>query len=211
MKIKVCGLREKENIHEVAALGPDLLGFIFYPGSSRYAGGTLKPEDLSGLPVHPVKTGVFVNAGIDEVEGTFRRFNLDLVQLHGDETPSFCASLSHSGIPVIKVFRLDEGFEFRQTLPYIPFTKYFLFDARTEKYGGSGKRFNWKILDSYKERQPFFLSGGIGPGDAEEILSMDHPSLAGVDLNSRFEYEPGKKDTARLETFIKKLKRTEDR
>ncbi len=202
MKIKVCGLRERENIRAVAGLGPDLMGFIFYPASPRYAGDLLRAEDLQGLPSTTLKTGVFVNAGLSDIESIFRKYDLDFVQLHGDESPSYCEQLSGLGIPLIKAFRLTGSFDFDLTARYHAFCRYFLFDAPTVKYGGSGRRFDWELLDRYTLGHPFFLSGGIGPEDAEEILSLRHPALAGVDVNSRFEQSPGVKDTRKLEDFI---------
>ncbi len=206
MKIKVCGLRDPVNIHDVAGLGPDLLGFNFYSVSPRYCGEVLKPADLSGLPFSPGKAGIFVNTFIDDIVAIFRRYNLDYVQLHGGETAAFCEQISLSGIPVIKAFHVDEQFDFRQLKPYIPFTRSFLFDTPTVNYGGSGKRFNWELLKRYDLGHPFFLSGGIGPGDAEDLLAFNHPALAGVDVNSRFESEPGLKDPEILGAFIRKIK-----
>ncbi|HYW95106.1 MAG TPA: phosphoribosylanthranilate isomerase [Bacteroidales bacterium] len=206
MKIKICGLRDRHNIHEVVTLKPDLIGFIFYPVSPRFAGDVLKPADLSGLPASPKKAGVFVNADLYDLNGIFWKYNLDYVQLHGDESPAYCEQLYNSGIRVIKAFRIEKDFDFSGLQAYIPYTTYFLFDAPTEKYGGSGKRFDWNTLASYNLGQPFFLGGGIGAEDAEEILSLRHASLAGIDLNSKFETGPGLKDMQKLKRFLTKLK-----
>ncbi len=206
MKIKVCGLREKQNIHVVAGLGADLLGFNFYPMSPRFASDHLEPDDLEGLPATVEKTGIFVNAGIHEVYDLCRKYNLDLAQLHGDESPTVCEELSGMGIPVIKAFRVDKDTDFRRMETYTAVTRYFLFDTPSKIFGGSGAQFDWTLLEAYSLAHPFFLGGGIGPEDAEAILSFRHPSFEGVDVNSKFEVSPGLKDTGLLRTFINKLK-----
>jgi len=206
MKIKVCGLTLKENIHDVAGLGPDLMGLIFYPRSPRYVVGKLEPFDLAGLPAGVLKAGVFVNADIKEMIAIFRKYDLDLLQLHGDESPELCKELKDKGIQIIKAFNLYEGFNFASVNDYIPFCRYLLFDTHSGQKGGSGRKFNWKIISDYTLDHPFFLSGGIAPGDAGELLSFHHPSLAGVDVNSRFENSPGIKDIGKLKVFINELR-----
>ena len=206
MKIKICGLTKRENIEELVQLNPDYLGFIFYPGSPRFINGKLTPADMESIAGNIPRVGVFVNASFDEISGSFRRYNLDYVQLHGSESPEFCKQLDDSGIEVIKAFSLDDAFDFNRLMEYVPFTRFFLFDTQTELPGGSGRKFNWKILENYPLAHPFLLSGGIGPDDAAEVLSLQHPALWGVDLNSRFEISPGIKDIAKLKDFIQTIR-----
>ncbi len=208
MKIKVCGLREPGNIRKVAELGTDLLGFIFYRPSPRYAGDLLRPSALRDLPLNTLKTGVFVNASMNDIRQIVDEYQLDYIQLHGNETPSFCGDLDRWGIPVIRAFRLFPGFDFASLRPYIPVTRYFLFDTLTDKFGGSGRHFDWDMLGSYELEHPFLLSGGIGPGDAESVSFLRHPQLAGIDLNSRFEKQPGVKDISLLKNFMKEIRNT---
>jgi len=207
MKIKVCGLSSEDNIKEVVGLEPDLIGFIFYPPSPRYVVDKVDPLKLTGLGDNVLKTGVFVNADFYEISGIFWKYNLDIVQLHGDESPALCEQLKDTGIKTIKAFSLHEEFDFEIMMDYIPYCKYFLFDTQTKYRGGSGKKFNWEIIRKYELGHPFFLSGGIAPGDAREILSITHPSLAGVDVNSRFEKSPGIKDIGKLKQFFNDLKK----
>jgi len=195
-------MREPENMLEVANLKPDLMGFIFYPASPRYAAKILNPEIFTKFPPGIRKVGVFVNTGFDEINEIFCKYSLNMVQLHGDESPETCRQLSEAGIPVIKSFNMTDGTGFKLCAKYIPYTNYFLFDASTSKYGGSGYKFDWKILDKYKLGQPFFLSGGITPGDVYKILEITNPAFYGIDLNSMFEDKPGLKDVKILKKFV---------
>lgn len=206
MKIKICGITNSENLKEIISLKPDFMGFIFYPASPRYMKEKLHPDELVEIPKSIKRTGVFVDADLYEIDGVFWKYNLDFVQLHGNESPAVCKQLSSSGVKIIKAFRLDSDFNFEMLMDYIPFCEYFLFDTNSISYGGSGKKFNWEVLNKYKTGHPFFLSGGIGPFDAEEILSIHHPSLVGVDLNSRFEKSMGIKDADKLHTFMSLLR-----
>jgi phosphoribosylanthranilate isomerase len=200
--IKICGMCEPENMLEVASLKPDLMGFIFYPDSPRYAAKILNPEIFTKFPAGIRKVGVFVNAGFDEINETIRKYSLDMVQLHGDESPETCRRLDEADIHVIKSFNIKDSAGFKLCAKYIPYTDYFLFDASTSKYGGSGYKFDWKVLDKYKFGQPFFLSGGIAPGDVHKILEITNPAFYGVDLNSKFEVKPGLKDVKILKKFV---------
>jgi phosphoribosylanthranilate isomerase len=206
LKIKICGLLEQENIVEVARLKPDLMGFIFYPGSVRNAAGKLTPEITISLPHDIRKTGVFVNADFEVINRCVKKYSLHIVQLHGDESVETCCRIRETGITVIKAFNLFENTCFKKYSEYIPFTDYFLFDTLTRKHGGSGHKFNWKILGNYDLGHPFFLSGGIGPPDVGKILEISNPELYGIDLNSRFEIKPGLKDTALLKKFIAEIR-----
>ena len=195
-------MREPGNMLEVANLKPDLMGFIFYPASPRYAAKILNPEILTKFPPCIRKVGVFVNTGFDEINETTRKYSLDMVQLHGDESPEICRRLSEAGVHVIKSFNIKDSNGFKLCAKYISCTNYFLFDASTSKYGGSGNKFDWKILDKYELDHPFFLSGGIAPTDIYNIMEITNPEFYGIDLNSKFEVKAGLKDVKILKKFI---------
>lgn len=204
--IKICGMRETENIISAAELAPDILGFIFYQKSSRFAGELLNPEILSTLPAEIRKAGVFVNAGYNEIMETAGKYSLNIVQLHGNESPGLCRHLKETGLQVIKVFNITDKTDFSISGQFIPWTDYFLFDSKTVDYGGSGQKFDWTLLEKYKNGHPFLLSGGISPLDAEEITGITNPSFQGIDLNSRFEIRPGLKDIEKLKHFITRIR-----
>jgi phosphoribosylanthranilate isomerase len=203
LKIKVCGIKVTANREEVEKLHVDLLGYIFYPPSKRYVGENPQ-EGLfnSGKP----KAGVFVDENAFEILGLAKNLGLEWIQLHGKENPKTCQILKNQGLKIIKAFRVDENFEFSKTNPYESMADYFLFDTKSNLPGGSGKKFDWNILNKYDGNTPFLLSGGIKPEDAEEIKKINHPQLAGVDLNSGFEDEPGLKNIEKLKNFITELK-----
>lgn len=205
MKVKVCGMREADNIRELGRLPIDWMGFIFYPPSSRYAGG-IAPGELRKIPSYIRKAGVFVDAPTEEIRKTIDMYGLDAVQLHGNETPEICESL-RGGVEVIKAFSLSSGNDLTTYAAYEDSCDYYVFDTKTPLYGGSGRQYDWNILSSYRGKTPFLLSGGIGPEDAERILSFSHPSLEGIDLNSCFERRPGLKDIDKVETFLKRIRR----
>jgi len=198
MKIKICGMRESENIKEVAALSPDYMGFIFYKNSPRYI--TQIPENLSQ---EIKKTGVFVNEDYEHIIEKVELFGLQAVQLHGEETAELCTKLRNENLEVIKAFAVSEEFDFETLTPYTQATTYFLFDTKGKNYGGNGVTFNWDILQNYTYQHPFFLSGGIAIEHIQEIKKIEQSSLplAGVDLNSKFEIAPGFKNTDLLKQF----------
>lgn len=211
MKIKICGLRQPENIAAIARLPVDYLGFIFYPESPRYVSGDKLPKWLraSAGNIPQQRVGVFVNAEIDQVLNAVHDYQLDYVQLHGNESPAYCQELNLlwtvntvRSARLIKAFSVDEDFDFDTTASYAAYCPYFLFDTRGPEKGGTGRQFNWQLLQQYEGVTPFFLSGGIGPDDAAAIRRFQHPQLHGIDLNSRFESEPGIKDTAALHEFL---------
>lgn len=191
-----------ENITEAAALKPDYMGFIFYPKSPRYAGAL----DPAALPDNVRRVGVFVNASLSEIESTAKRYGLHSIQLHGSESPETCQALREKGYEIIKAFGIETTDDFKQTVPYEGFCDLFLFDTRAPAHGGSGQRFDWRLLDRYNGKIPFLLSGGISSDNAEEILNIEHPCFYGIDLNSRFEIEAGLKNTGLLERFIKTIR-----
>lgn len=202
MLVKVCGMRDGENIRLVENLSVDLMGFIFYSRSPRYVNSL--PEYL---PRSTGRVGVFVNEELRVIEDTIIRYGLTHVQLHGCETPSACEVLRRRGMQVIKAFSVSVPEDLMVTGRYDGCCDFFLFDTSTSGYGGSGCSFDWGILQHYTGNVPFFIAGGIGENDAERVLDFRHPQFAGVDLNSRFEVSPGIKDIEKLDRIITKLKR----
>ena len=206
MQIKICGLRDPENIREIAALQPDFMGFIFYPNSPRFA-SQLDAGSLTSLPTSIKKTGVFVNENLENILTAISKYNLDAVQLHGADNKKLCRKIRQEAkTMVIKVFPIMDASNFRVTGDYEDVADYFLFDTKTDLYGGSGQKFNWNILQEYTGNKSFLLSGGIGADDVKAIRAIEHPLLAGVDLNSKFELKPGLKNVALLKQFIDELK-----
>jgi phosphoribosylanthranilate isomerase len=202
--IKVCGMREPDNIREILTLDPDFLGLIFYPKSSRYV---TSPTIINNIRFgqNIKKTGVFVNATEDEIMQKVKLYELQAVQLHGEESVVLCRSLRNKGVLVLKAFQIYAAEDFEDTLLYNDQVDYFLFDTKTASYGGSGSKFDWSLLDAYHGNTPFFLSGGIGPDDVQAIQKINHPLFRGVDLNSRFEIAPAIKSYKLLQQFIKQL------
>ena len=206
MQIKICGLRDPENIREIAALQPDFMGFIFYPNSPRYV-GQLDAGSLTSLPTSIKKTGVFVNENLENILTAISKYNLDAVQLHGADNKKLCRKIRQEAkTMVIKVFPIMDASNFRVTGDYEDVADFFLFDTKTDLYGGSGQKFNWNILQEYTGNKSFLLSGGIGADDVKALRAIEHPLLAGVDLNSKFELKPGLKNVALLKQFIDELK-----
>lgn len=206
VKIKVCGMKYAANINAVAALNPDFLGFIFYPKSKRFVGLDFDKSDLSSLNPSIHKVAVFVNAYLNEVTEFSNIYGIKFVQLHGNETPEFCADLRKNNFKVIKAFGVDEEFDFSTLEAYQDSVDYFLFDTKTPEHGGSGKAFNWQVLDNYQLAIPFFLSGGLSLANISEVQSIQHPQLFAVDLNSKFEEEPGVKNTELLAEAFKNIR-----
>ena len=206
IKVKVCGLTDPGNILSVAEAGADYLGFIFYKGSKRYA-YNLRPVDLQLLPPSIIKTGVFVNEKIEVLLETAFRFNLDMIQLHGEEDRDYCSRVRDEGFLVIKVFGID-GSEIPTAVnSFTDVCDFFLFDTMSAERGGTGKKFDWSVLDEQNIPIPFFLSGGIAPGDINKILKIKNNNLWGVDINSLFESELGIKDVSKVREFINEIKR----
>ena len=206
LKLKICGMREPENMTAVGALQPDYMGFIFYLGSKRFA-AHLSIKALEALPPNVKKTGVFVNQHLEEVISLVNQYKLDAVQLHGMEDPAFCATLKQSlpGTEIIKAFGVGTNFNFEVLDQYVGQVDYFLFDTQTPEHGGSGKLFDWSILQHYKLEVPFFLSGGIGPQSVAALKELNYKQLYAIDVNSKFELAPGLKDIGLLTTFKHQL------
>lgn len=205
LKIKICGMKHPRNIAVIAAMMPDYMGFIYYPRSPRYA-GDLSPGDLAGLPSEIRKVGVFVNASQEDILSTCRQMGLRSIQLHGGEPPELCGSLKNRGYEVIKAFNLGPDKSLESLEAYLDSCDLFLLDTAGAGFGGTGRQFDWRVLDNYRFEKPFFLSGGIGPKDAGKILKINNPWLFGVDLNSRFEREPGWKNRGELAYFIEEIR-----
>ncbi len=200
MRIKVCGINNVENLKEILTLSVDYTGFIFYPKSPRFAGNL----DISGVvfPEKVSKVGVFVNENIDTILQYHARFQLDYIQLHGEESPEFCEQLARKNCQIIKAFSVATTDDLAKTSGYENSCEFFLFDTKTPLYGGSGQQFDWSILRDYTGKTPFFLSGGIGLDDIDRITTFMHPALHALDLNSKFELSPGIKDIKQLKIFM---------
>ena len=225
MKLKVCGM--KMNTAEVAALQPDYLGFIFWEPSSRFFDG-----ELPKLPQDIQKVGVFVDASVAEIIGKVKKYELQAVQLHGKENPEFCQQLrmavnisnvglsrpsrnedsiktsnATTDLKIIKVFSIKDRFDFKQLKPFEKCCDYYLFDTKGKLPGGNGYVFDWSLLKNYPSKKPYFLSGGIGLEDAVAVKEFRARPEAkycyAIDVNSRFETEPGFKDVKNLNEFSK--------
>ncbi|MEN8122689.1 MAG: phosphoribosylanthranilate isomerase [Bacteroidota bacterium] len=205
LKLKVCGMKYPDNIRQLVKLQPDFIGFIFYDKSKRFVDNDLDISCLS-IPESIKKTGVFVNSSINDVTEKVKKYKLDLVQLHGNESPEFCMELKNSGIKITKAFQMDEDFYFDILSDYESVCDYFLFDTKTKQYGGSGNKFDWQLLEKYNNEKPFFLSGGIDLDDVEEIKKLKELNIYAIDINSKFEIRPAEKDINKIMTFMKALR-----
>lgn len=198
MKLKVCGLKYKDNINEIIKLKVDYLGFIFYPKSKRFVGEDfVMPE----TPKQVLKIGVFVNADINYVIEKVNKYNLNGVQIHGDERAEYCKELNKklNDVIILKAFGIDEKFDFNSLKYYEQHCDYFLFDTKTKDYGGSGKQFNWEILKNYNNPTPYFISGGIGVNEYKDVkANASLLNYFAIDVNSKFEIEPGLKNIDKL-------------
>lgn len=194
-------MRDKENISGLMTLKPDYIGFIFYDKSKRFVADFPQIE----IPSSVKKVGVFVNETIDEIIEIVKKHKLDFVQLHGDETSDYCEKLALQNIKIIKAFSVDENFDFSAIKSFEKHVALFLFDTKGKNYGGNGIKFNWDLLQNYKGKTPFLLSGGITKNDAEEIKKMKHPAFLGIDINSGFEIEPGLKNIKEIKEFKNRL------
>ena len=200
--VKVCGITSREQLIELNKLPIDMVGFNFFPSSPRFV--HCPAEQLLLPKSNHERVGVFVNTGIEELAQHAKEFELDYLQLHGDETPEFCINAIHFG-KIIKAFGLHEGFDFNRLEAYKDTVSLFLFDTRSKKYGGSGLKFDWAILDQYKGKTPFLLSGGISLADIDQILLIDHARFTGIDVNSGFEVSPGIKNIELLKNLTHRL------
>ncbi len=193
-------MRNEQNIADLEQLGVDMMGFICYPPSPRYVGETSLPSTSTA------RVGVFVNESLSKIEIYATKHALTHIQLHGNESTELCHHLKSKGYAVIKSISIEDKEDFENTIQYDGIVDLFLFDTKCHAYGGSGKTFDWSLLQSYKGSTPFLLSGGIDENMSEGILSISHPQFAGIDINSRFETEPALKDIAKIKTFIRKIR-----
>ncbi len=196
-------MREADNIRAVEALGIQWMGFIFWPGSSRFVS-----EKPAYLPTQCLRVGVFVDATNEDIVSKVSAFGLGAVQLHGHETPDQIARLREaidSSTLIIKALSISSKEDIQLYKPYEGLVDHFLFDTKCQTVGGSGKHFDWSVLDNYHGETPFLLSGGIGPDDAVRVQQFHHPRCVGIDLNSRFETAPAHKDITLLKAFLEQL------
>ncbi|MDX1751876.1 MAG: phosphoribosylanthranilate isomerase [Salinimicrobium sediminis] len=214
LKLKVCGMREAENIKAIAGLKPDYLGLIFFEGSSRYVSG-----EIQELDKEIKKTGVFVNASEEDILEKIEKYALAAIQLHGEESGKFCKDIksrfSEAGkkVEIIKVFSIKDDFDFQELKAFEGIADLYLFDTKGKNRGGNGIAFNWNVLLDYPSSTPFLLSGGIGSEETEAIKELyktfqkrqkEH-LFYGIDVNSKFETAPGLKDPEALRSFKKQL------
>lgn len=201
MIVKVCGITNTDQFKWLNEHGIDFIGLNFYPKSKRY----VKALNLNVLNAISKRVGVFVNPSRSELHAKCKEFNLDMVQLHGNESAAFCSQVSQD-IPIIKAFGIDDSFNFKELEPYLESVAYFLFDTKSKNYGGSGKKFNWQKLKQYDYNTPFFLSGGITLEDISIILALNFELLVGIDVNSGFEDSPGVKNLCKIDKMMKLIK-----
>jgi phosphoribosylanthranilate isomerase len=202
-------MRDAANLAQLLELQPDYVGFIFYERSPRFVGEDFDPELVRQIPRPMKRVGVFVNASIDHVVRTVKKYNLDFAQLHGEELPDFCRNLKLKGVNVIKAFRLDETFSFSQLNNYKPHCDFFLFDTKGPSYGGNGTVFDWRLLKRYDNEKPFFLSGGISLENVDQLDELRSLKIHAIDVNSKFETAPGLKNLADLRTLVQHLRPVE--
>ena len=222
MVIKVCGMRDAQNIREVSQLGVDMIGMIFYPKSPRYVemqsshAGIIPDYAKEDINIKssksPARVGVFVDDMVQNIVTRVVNYHLDYVQLHGNEPREMCENLRltldpdiRPGIKIIKAISVSDASDIQKYKEYVGAVDLFLFDTKCKTVGGSGRQFDWQVLEQYDGEIPFLLSGGIGPDDASRLHAFHHPKCIGIDLNSRFEIEPGVKDVEKLKGFLNEI------
>ena len=198
-------MKETENITEISALQPDYLGLIFWENSKR----NMTLDAIPELSETTKKVGVFVDASIQEIAAKINQYQLDVIQLHGNESVIFCRNVKKLGVEVIKVFSMDSTFNFSKLKEYVFTVDYFLFDTKGKLPGGNGITFDWNVLENYHYTIPYFLSGGIGTTEIDGLKEFLKSSAANkcyaIDVNSRFEKKPGIKNKIKLQKFKKLL------
>lgn len=198
LTIKVCGMREANNIQELCALPINYIGFIFFEKSSRYVS---EPPQVS-IPPSIQRVGVFVNSTATFIKEKADLFNLGIIQLHGHESAEFCKEIKNLGFTVFKAFGIDDNFDWTSVADYENVVDYFLFDTKSSKYGGTGQTFNWDVLKKYPYKKHYILSGGLSLENIQEALTFDDERLYGLDLNSKFEIKPGLKNIQTLKKAL---------
>jgi len=205
MKLKICGLNNQENTKAISEVQPDFLGFIFWKNSKRYCENVIEVNSKSIQ-----KVGVFVDEEIDEVFKKIKAHQIRFVQLHGNESPDYCLQIQKNNTKVIKAMTITNEFNFKDLRKYKYCVDYFLFDTKGALPGGNGTLFDWEILKNYSQEVPYFLSGGIGleelPKLEKFLQSKAAQNCFAIDINSRFEDEPGVKNKEKIKEFIEKLK-----
>ena len=204
MIVKICGIKDEDNLEELSELKFEMIGLNFYPPSKRFLSYD-RTDFIDGIPSHIRKVGVVVNENIDKVYSLVTDFELDDIQLHGSESISYCEEVAEF-CNIIKAFGIEEGMDIDELVEGYEMCSYLLFDTKSKNHGGTGRKFDWNTLDSYTGLTPFLLSGGIGPADYEQILELEHSSLVGVDINSKFEIEPGIKNIDLIAEFLEEIK-----
>uniref|UniRef100_UPI004028EC6B phosphoribosylanthranilate isomerase n=1 Tax=Prevotella sp. TaxID=59823 RepID=UPI004028EC6B len=219
MIIKVCGMRDADNIRDISALGVDMIGLIFYPPSPRYvqqfsSGAGIIPDYAPDMGKTPLRVGVFVDDMPQNIVTRVYNYKLDYIQLHGNEPRETLENLRATidpdikpKIKIIKAISVSSAEDIKKYKEYVGAADLFLFDTKCKTVGGSGEQFDWQVLQAYDGDVPFILSGGIGPDDAERVKNFHHPKCIGIDLNSKFEIEPALKDVEKLKQFLVKVKR----
>nr|WP_297145276.1 phosphoribosylanthranilate isomerase [uncultured Prevotella sp.] len=219
MIIKVCGMRDADNIRDISALGVDMIGLIFYPPSPRYvqqfsSGAGIIPDYAPDMGKTPLRVGVFVDDMPQNIVTRVYNYKLDYIQLHGNEPRETLENLRATIDPdikpkvkIIKAISVSSAEDIKKYKEYVGAADLFLFDTECKTVGGSGEQFDWQVLQAYDGDVPFLLSGGIGPDDVERIKNFHHPKCIGIDLNSKFEIEPALKDVEKLKQFLVKVKR----
>jgi phosphoribosylanthranilate isomerase len=203
VKLKICGMKDTGNINQVCLVNPDYMGFIFYRKSPRYVGENFS---LAGQAKIGKRVGVFVNETTEEIERQADILKLDLIQLHGDETVQQCDDLRKNGHDVIKVFSVDDHFDFGKTQDYKNVVDYFMFDTKGKYFGGNATTFDWSVLKKYDQQIPFFLSGGITSSNIHQLEELKGMNIHAIDVNSGVESEPGFKDIKKINELIGELK-----
>lgn len=219
MIIKVCGMRDADNIRDISALGVDMIGLIFYPPSPRYvqqfsSGAGIIPDYAPDMGKTPLRVGVFVDDMPQNIVTRVYNYKLDYIQLHGNEPCETLENLRATidpdikpNIKIIKAISVSSAEDINKYKEYVGAADLFLFDTKCKTVGGSGEQFDWQVLQAYDGDVPFLLSGGIGPDDAERVRNFHHPKCIGIDLNSKFEIEPALKDVEKLKQFLVKVKK----
>ena len=205
MQLKVCGMRDRYNIAALCRQQPDYMGFVFYQRSARAVPERDRELQAVIAGIQGMETiGVFVDEPIALLLQTVQAYRLNRVQLHGAESPAYCAEVARY-IPVIKAFSIDKAFDWCRPALYEKSCTHFLFDTATPQYGGSGTAFDWQLLEHYQGCKPYFLSGGIGPEQAAALKKITDDRLHAIDINSRFELQPGLKNISLIQTFHHEL------